>query len=260
MAGSIDRGPSSGFAAGDTERVRRCPARQRAVEPEPAFPACRTTPTRPTSRCAAKFRITPQSSHLAHHRNLPGELRSTQVIVRLVPATADHRGPLPRSAASALPRAWQRCCGCPLILTAVVGIIKRERLFDAVLNHWDETVAYAALFCLTHVWQRHSGVSRRVEAMTASSIRRAGPARQGAAGLATGVAAICDHVRTMLTGWRCWRSPTSLTRRVFTPQAGRPSDLPSGGASRSATPSTTRNIPIAPRRCNGTGSGAKANG
>ena len=32
----------------------------------------------------------------------------------------------------------------------MVGIIKRERPFDVVLNHWDETVAYAALFCLAH--------------------------------------------------------------------------------------------------------------
>jgi len=34
------------------------------------------------------------------------------------------------------------------ILCAVAGIIKRERPFDVMLNHWDETVAYAALFCL----------------------------------------------------------------------------------------------------------------
>jgi hypothetical protein len=34
------------------------------------------------------------------------------------------------------------------ILSAVVAVIKREPLFDAVLNHWDETIAYAALCCL----------------------------------------------------------------------------------------------------------------
>ena len=33
-----------------------------------------------------------------------------------------------------------------IILCAVIGAMKREPPFDAVLNHWDETVAYAALF------------------------------------------------------------------------------------------------------------------
>ena len=38
-----------------------------------------------------------------------------------------------------------------IVLAAVVAVMRRERLFDdATLNHWDETVAYAALFCLTH--------------------------------------------------------------------------------------------------------------
>jgi hypothetical protein len=36
------------------------------------------------------------------------------------------------------------------ILSAVVGAIKRERPFDIALNHWDETVAYAALFFLVN--------------------------------------------------------------------------------------------------------------
>jgi hypothetical protein len=34
------------------------------------------------------------------------------------------------------------------ILTAVVGIVRREPPFDTALNHWDETAAYAALCCL----------------------------------------------------------------------------------------------------------------
>jgi len=33
-------------------------------------------------------------------------------------------------------------------LSAVVGAIRREPPFDAVLNHWDETMAYAALCSL----------------------------------------------------------------------------------------------------------------
>jgi hypothetical protein len=35
-----------------------------------------------------------------------------------------------------------------IILSAVIGALKREPPFDAVLNHWDETVAYGALFSL----------------------------------------------------------------------------------------------------------------
>ena len=35
-----------------------------------------------------------------------------------------------------------------IILCAVVGVMRREPPFGAVLNHWDETVAYAALFAL----------------------------------------------------------------------------------------------------------------
>lgn len=34
------------------------------------------------------------------------------------------------------------------ILSAVVAVMRRDRPFDTMLNHWDETVAYAALFCL----------------------------------------------------------------------------------------------------------------
>jgi hypothetical protein len=35
-----------------------------------------------------------------------------------------------------------------IILYAVIGVIKREPPFGSVLNHWDETVAHAALFAL----------------------------------------------------------------------------------------------------------------
>ena len=36
------------------------------------------------------------------------------------------------------------------IFSAVVGTIRREPPFDAVLNYWDETLAYPALFCLAN--------------------------------------------------------------------------------------------------------------
>ncbi|OAF13412.1 hypothetical protein AYJ54_44600 [Bradyrhizobium centrolobii] len=37
-----------------------------------------------------------------------------------------------------------------IILCAVVGLIKREPVFGATLNHWDEGVAFGALFALVH--------------------------------------------------------------------------------------------------------------
>lgn len=40
--------------------------------------------------------------------------------------------------------------GMSALLSTVVGAIKRETPFDVALNHWDETIAYAALFCLAN--------------------------------------------------------------------------------------------------------------
>jgi hypothetical protein len=40
------------------------------------------------------------------------------------------------------------------IISAVIGAIKREPPFDAILNHWDETVAYAALCCLVSAFSQ----------------------------------------------------------------------------------------------------------
>jgi len=42
------------------------------------------------------------------------------------------------------------------IMSAVIGAIRREPPFDTVLNHWDETAAYAALCALA------SGLSQTV--------------------------------------------------------------------------------------------------
>jgi hypothetical protein len=38
--------------------------------------------------------------------------------------------------------------GMSIVLSAVIGTMRREPPFDIALNHWDETVAYAALFAL----------------------------------------------------------------------------------------------------------------
>ena len=42
--------------------------------------------------------------------------------------------------------------GMSTILSAVIGTMRREPPFDVVLNHWDETVAYGALFSLVSVF------------------------------------------------------------------------------------------------------------
>ena len=81
--------------------------------------------------------------------HLPQALRSTQVVVRfslrmiilVVFATLGSIG-FARSLAALL---WMS-----IVLSAVVGVMRRERPFDTILNHWDETVAYTALFCLVH--------------------------------------------------------------------------------------------------------------
>jgi hypothetical protein len=79
--------------------------------------------------------------------NLPRQLNSTQVLVRfflrtsiLVVFAAFGSIGFGRSLAALL---WMS-----IVLSAVIGTMKREAPFDLALNHWDETVAYAALFVL----------------------------------------------------------------------------------------------------------------
>jgi hypothetical protein len=38
-----------------------------------------------------------------------------------------------------------------IILCALAGLVRRETLFGATLNHWDEGVAFGALFALVHI-------------------------------------------------------------------------------------------------------------
>lgn len=75
------------------------------------------------------------------------ELRSTQVLVRfglrviilIVFAAFGSIG----FGASLVALLWMSA-----ILSVVIGAMRRERPFDTVLNHWDETVLYLALCCL----------------------------------------------------------------------------------------------------------------
>lgn len=84
---------------------------------------------------------------MAHFPGLPQEMRSTQVVARfglrmiiLVIFASFASIGFGRSLAALL---WMST-----VFSAVVGTIRREPLFDATLNHWDETAAYAALCCL----------------------------------------------------------------------------------------------------------------
>jgi hypothetical protein len=84
---------------------------------------------------------------LAQFPNFPQQLRSTQVIVRfclrmviLVIFAAFGGIGFSRSLSALL---WMS-----IILSAVIGTIRREPPFDIILNHWDETVAYTSMFSL----------------------------------------------------------------------------------------------------------------
>jgi hypothetical protein len=84
---------------------------------------------------------------LAQLPNLPRELRSTQALIRfclrtsiLIIFAAFGSIGFGRSLAALL--------GMSIILSAVMGAMKRESPFATVLNHWDETIAYGALFSL----------------------------------------------------------------------------------------------------------------
>ena len=84
---------------------------------------------------------------MAQLPNLTQELKSTQVIVRfclrmvvLVIFAAFGGIGFDRSLTALL---WMST-----ILSAVLATVQHEEPLDVVLNHWDETMAYAALCCL----------------------------------------------------------------------------------------------------------------
>jgi hypothetical protein len=83
---------------------------------------------------------------LAHLADTPAQLTPTQVLTRFGVRTAilmlfASFGTIGfgRSLAALL---WMT-----IILCAAIGAMRRERVFTAGLNHWDEMVAYTALYC-----------------------------------------------------------------------------------------------------------------
>ena len=81
---------------------------------------------------------------------MPRPLSATRVLVRfsvrillLIAFAAFSSAGFGRSLAALL---WMS-----IILCAVVAAMRREPLFPARLNHWDEGAAFGALFALVHV-------------------------------------------------------------------------------------------------------------
>jgi hypothetical protein len=99
----------------------------------------------------------PEFRVLAQLPNLPRERGSIQVLVRFFLRT----GILVIFAAFGavgFDRSFTALLWMSVIFSAVIGIIKREQPLDNVLNHWDETVAYAALFSLVSIFN-HSAAA-----------------------------------------------------------------------------------------------------
>ena len=78
---------------------------------------------------------------------LPQELQSVQVLARFVmrmivlSAFAAFGG-------ASFGRSLVALLWMSAMLSAIVGIVRRERPVDIVLNHWDEAAAYTALLSL----------------------------------------------------------------------------------------------------------------
>jgi hypothetical protein len=97
--------------------------------------------------------LTSESAVLAQIPDLPQQLRSTRVLIRfalrvmiLVIFAA--------SASVGFGRALAALLWMSIILCAVVGAMRREPPFGPALSHWDEMVAYAAMFALVRVFSQ----------------------------------------------------------------------------------------------------------
>ena len=85
---------------------------------------------------------------MQHWPNLPQRLRSTQVLIRfgvrlLVLVGFASLGSIGFNQ-SLMALFWMAG-----VLCAAIACIRRDRLLDHDLNHWDEVAAYGALYALT---------------------------------------------------------------------------------------------------------------
>lgn len=84
---------------------------------------------------------------MAQLPKLSRELKSTQVLIRFV-LRMSILVMFAAFASIGFTRGLAALLWMSIILCAVIGTMRREQPFGAALNHWDETVAYAALFAL----------------------------------------------------------------------------------------------------------------
>jgi hypothetical protein len=77
----------------------------------------------------------------------PQELRSGQVLVRFLLRLIILAG-FAALGGIGFSRSFAALLWMSIILCAVVGTMRREPVFHASLNHWDEAVAYTAIFAL----------------------------------------------------------------------------------------------------------------
>jgi hypothetical protein len=84
---------------------------------------------------------------VAQSPDLSRELRPAQVLVRFALRIAILLI-FAACASAGFGQALAALLWMAIVLCAVVGTIRREQPFGAALNHWDETLAYAALFAL----------------------------------------------------------------------------------------------------------------
>jgi Na+/H+ antiporter NhaD/arsenite permease-like protein len=84
---------------------------------------------------------------MAQLENPPRELKSGQVLFRFCVRITILVG-FSAFGGVGFARSLAALAAMSTILCAVLASVKREAVFGAVLNHWDEAVAYAALYFL----------------------------------------------------------------------------------------------------------------
>ncbi len=86
--------------------------------------------------------------------HLPQELRSGQVLIRFFLRLVVLAG-FAAFGSIGFGRSLIALLWMSIILCAVVGTMRREPVLHASLNHWDEAVAYAALYALVSGLSQH---------------------------------------------------------------------------------------------------------
>ena len=91
---------------------------------------------------------------MAQLPNLPRQLDSSRVLVRFFLRVMILAG-FAAFSSIGFGRSLAALLWMSIILCAVVGTMRREPVFHASLNHWDEAVAYAAIFALVNGLGQH---------------------------------------------------------------------------------------------------------